>query len=575
MSTPAEPGLEVAVQRPRRWDVPFDARMRAVDVEKLLGTEPFASMDAAAFPAALPLESILRNDTRVVRYTDGDVVVREGDYGHSALLILAGTVRVVVDSLPDEAFGKPPEQPPSWWKTLADGFRRTRLPELRDQPGRMANLRPEPGAADAPPHVFLQDIPRVLAGTRTVEMHAGELFGEYSALTRSQRPCTVLAQGEASLLELRWQGLRDLMRYSPALKQTVERLYRQNDLALHLQETPLFQGVPRESLEAVAAAAEFESYGRFDWSADHPVGAKGPELIAAEPVIVEEETPADGVVLVRSGFARQSHRFGSGHRTVEYLGKGRVFGLAESLQSARGGRPWDYRQSLRAIGYVDVLRIRQKVLEQHVFPHLPPRRLADLAKQHRVEYAVDDQGLPDSAGQGGLLEFVVEQRFINGRQAMAIDLDRCTRCDDCVRACASAHEGNPRFLRHGTRHGSHLVTHACMHCVDPVCMIGCPTGAIGREVDTGVVKINDPTCIGCGVCATSCPYDNIRMVEVRDAHGAVAVDEESMLPLLKATKCDLCAGLATGPACVHACPHDALVRIDLGNVGDLGRLGAS
>ena len=44
-------------------------------------------------------------------------------------------------------------------------------------------------------------------------------------------------------------------------------------------------------------------------------------------------------------------------------------------------------------------------------------------------------------------------------------------------------------------------------------MIGCPTGAIHRESATGVVMINDDTCIGCGTCAASCPYENIRMVE--------------------------------------------------------------
>ena len=52
-----------------------------------------------------------------------------------------------------------------------------------------------------------------------------------------------------------------------------------------------------------------------------------------------------------------------------------------------------------------------------------------------------------------------------------------------------------------------------VECTDPVCMIGCPTGAIHRNVEEGVVVINDDTCIGCGTCANSCPYDNIRLVE--------------------------------------------------------------
>ena len=101
-----------------------------------------------------------------------------------------------------------------------------------------------------------------------------------------------------------------------------------------------------------------------------------------------------------------------------------------------------------------------------------------------------------------------------------------------------------------------------MHCVDPVCMIGCPTGAIHRNVEQGVVVINDDTCIGCGTCANSCPYDNIRLVEIRNLRGQPVLDPQTQMPILKATKCDLCYTQLGGPACVRACPHDALQRVD-------------
>jgi Fe-S-cluster-containing dehydrogenase component len=145
---------------------------------------------------------------------------------------------------------------------------------------------------------------------------------------------------------------------------------------------------------------------------------------------------------------------------------------------------------------------------------------------------------------------------------MFIDTDRCTACDDCVRACAAAHDNNPRFIRHGPEHHNLMVANACMHCVDPVCLIGCPTGAIHRTPD-GLVVIDDVTCIGCATCANSCPYDNIRMVEIRDERGDFVVDQDTQTPIVKATKCDLCLEQPTGPACQRACPHDALVRMDL------------
>lgn len=234
--------------------------------------------------------------------------------------------------------------------------------------------------------------------------------------------------------------------------------------------------------------------------------------------------------------------------------------------------------SLRALGYVDVLRIPQAVLEEHVFPNVSQQELQEAAAkhalyctQHHCEKHRGQLGGEQGRVETPLLEFLVERRLINGQQAMLVNLDRCTRCDDCIRACAATHDSNPRLLRHGQRHGSHMVAHACMHCVDPVCMIGCPTGAIGRDTETGTVRINDLTCIGCSTCADSCPYDNIRMVEVRDRHGAIAIDETTQQPIYKATKCDLCIDRVGGPACQHACPHDALVRIDLGNLGELSQ----
>ena len=94
-------------------------------------------------------------------------------------------------------------------------------------------------------------------------------------------------------------------------------------------------------------------------------------------------------------------------------------------------------------------------------------------------------------------------------------------------------------------------------------MIGCPTGAIGRESESGVVTINDATCIGCGVCESSCPYQNIQLVHVNDPSGVPYFDQQTGDPIRKATKCDFCADQPGGPACQRACPHDALIRIDL------------
>ena len=218
----------------------------------------------------------------------------------------------------------------------------------------------------------------------------------------------------------------------------------------------------------------------------------------------------------------------------------------------------NFQFSLRAIGYTHLLIIPTRVMEEIVLPSLPKNELPPL-----VEKAEDDFGSapPETAARekvgADVLEFLTENRFFNGTATMVIDLDRCTRCDDCVRACASTHDNNPRFLRHGPSAGRLMIANACMHCADPVCMIGCPTGAIHRESFAGQVVINPATCIGCKSCANNCPYDAIRMVEVRDENGEFLLDQE-MKPIAKATKCDLCVENHGGPACQRACPHGAL-----------------
>lgn len=563
------PELEIAIPRPQRWDVPFGT-MTDRDVDRLLAIEPFRRIDASAFPPSIPLRGILSGDTRLGHYQAGDVVVREGDYGNSAFLVLTGSVRVMLDRLDPPLLGR--DDPPrrSWLQAIAQLWQNSRVPEVRTLDGATlagsaANTRGEAGAT----RVFLQDFPRILDRAGSAQIGPGEIFGELSALSRTPRTATVLAEDRTLLLEIRWQGLRDLMRRTPEIREHIERTYRENSLRVHLRETPLLKELPTAALDAVAAATVFESYGNFDWYADFGANQKkdAAERIAAEPVIAAEGDPADGLLLVRSGFARVTQRHGHGHRTVAYLGKGHVFGLEELAAPMVDGAHATWKYSLRAVGYVDLLRIPAEVVQRSILPHAQPTR-GELSRKSAIQKQFIRRGGP-SAISSALLDFLADHRFLNGTETMLIDLDRCTRCDDCVRACATTHDGNPRFIRQGPSHDHIMVANACMHCADPVCMIGCPTGAIARDFDSGIVRINDRTCIGCATCANSCPYQAIRMVEIREPSGAFYVDAATQLPIAKATKCDLCASQLTGPACQAACPHDALVRIDLGNLSTL------
>jgi len=275
------------------------------------------------------------------------------------------------------------------------------------------------------------------------------------------------------------------------------------------------------------------------------------------PPIVQQGDPATALISIRDGFGRLTQQAGESQRTLSYLGRGGVYGLNEMLRGWSGGTPTSWDCTLRAQGYVSVVEIPQAVLNKYVLPTLSANQPDPVAAAAGI--------------QSEMLSFLVDERVIHGKAAMLIDLDRCTRCDECVSACANTHQGNPRFIRQGPRHGRFMLASACLHCADPVCMSQCPTAAIHRDLNSGEVLINDATCIGCQRCAKDCPYHDIQMVPIRDAQGEPFLRRDR--PVLKAVKCDLCYDQLTGPACQHACPHDALIRadLDLANLGPLAR----
>ena len=47
---------------------------------------------------------------------------------------------------------------------------------------------------------------------------------------------------------------------------------------------------------------------------------------------------------------------------------------------------------------------------------------------------------------------------------LILDLDKCTRCDACVKACADAHDGVTRLIREGLRFENYLVATSCRQC---------------------------------------------------------------------------------------------------------------
>ena len=103
----AEADGRTTMDRPQRWATPFGADMTPEDVDALLQRPDIAAIEADKFPKHTPLHGVLSNDTRIMQYRAGDIVVREGDYGNSAFLVLEGSLRVVLaPNLPQSLLGR-------------------------------------------------------------------------------------------------------------------------------------------------------------------------------------------------------------------------------------------------------------------------------------------------------------------------------------------------------------------------------------------------------------------------------------------------------------------------------------
>ena len=86
--------VHFVVDKPQRWDSQFDPEMTEADVDRVMEVRPFSEMDVNKFSKRTPLRGILLNDARIRRFKNGEIIVRAGDYGSSAFLVLSGHAQI-------------------------------------------------------------------------------------------------------------------------------------------------------------------------------------------------------------------------------------------------------------------------------------------------------------------------------------------------------------------------------------------------------------------------------------------------------------------------------------------------
>jgi CRP-like cAMP-binding protein/Fe-S-cluster-containing hydrogenase component 2 len=522
-------------------------------VEKLTTGDPLSIDQLIEYLPALKevaraqLENWAKGAAVLHRYRKGEIVCEEGEFGSTAYYIVSGTVDIFINNP---------------------------LAHLRTRPARgifgrsVARMKSflTDDSADHRPEAHERqfigidadvDLPinRPLA-----QLGPGELFGEMTCRTYQPRSATVQAREDCVMVEM-LRVILDMLvgnrTPSDATKATtkvkmptfkgtsfkaeLDKKYRERSLNNHLRSVPLFATVNEEFLKTLAEKVELVSYNQ-------------------NQIICKEGDDADAFYLIRSGMVRVSQSMPGGEIVRTYLSRGDYFGEIGLLRSIKR------TATCAALDAVDVVKI--PAAEFNLLLEKFPDFRAQIEPVAEARLAATKQ---KQVPAGLRLDDFLNQGLFEAQNLLLIDLDNCTRCDACVRACATAHDGVSRLLRDGLRYDHFLVATACRSCRDPLCMTQCPVGSIRRKENLEII-IED-WCIGCGKCAELCPYGNINMhplevikevkTEIKGKDGAPAQVkiEKKKTTAYKANTCDLCTQLSV-PSCVYACPHDAAKRVD-------------
>ncbi|HKD08107.1 MAG TPA: cyclic nucleotide-binding domain-containing protein [Bryobacteraceae bacterium] len=434
----------------------------------------------------------------------GDIICREGDYGSTAFYILEGKVQVFLQSMMSQ---KPrPAEPPGLLDRITHVFSPRRQPPNANQ----GNI----------PIDAIVDLSREKP---VAELGVGDIFGEMTCMSLYPRSATVRASTDCIMLEM-LRNVLDVIQRNKTLRAEIEKNYRKRALEDHLRTVPLFATLSPEFIDELAQKVELVRYSRGE-------------------VLCSEGETAHNFFLVRIGFVKMAQEHPGGQLVFAYQGKGGFFGEMGLL---KGGI---HEFTVTALDNVEVVRIGATEFRGMVdrFPDVANslRRIAHEREAHNARHS--------AAVAAVSLDSFLKQGLMEANSLLVIDLEKCTRCDNCVKACSEAHDGFTRLVREGLRFDKYLVPTSCRHCRDPLCMIGCPVGSIRRR--NSLETVIEDWCVGCGLCARNCPFGNITMHETPDRSGQKASVKR------KATACDLCADLPE-PSCVYACPHDAAHRVE-------------
>ena len=222
-----------------------------------------------------------------------------------------------------------------------------------------------------------------------------------------------------------------------------------------------------------------------------------------EPIYMEGE-PSTHLYLIVSGMVKVTRRGPGGEVLVNQLERHGYFGVSAIEDGSR------HSATLRALTPVNAVALDRRALKYLVecYPALGRKLRGERERlRRRDDMLTLLERLPPSEPPEA-----VASKLVAAANLLLIDMDRCTRCDQCVQACAESHDGVARFARSNPtlRFGRWEVAAACVHCREAPCQNACPVGAVA-VLEDGTVQVHRARCIGCEQCIPACPFDVIAM----------------------------------------------------------------
>ncbi len=426
---------------------------------------------------------------------------------------------------------------------------------------------------------------------KVAEIPAGAQFGEMSVLAGTQRNATVRAPKDSpvQVLEVQRPALR-LLRKLSAFGQALDATYRKHGRSNLIQEIAKITDLSGEATKQLEAISKFRVYAK-----NHTLFRAG-ELANRLYVLKSgwaRLTPKTQLMNIETGGESANGRGATRNwnkKAVEsYVGPSHCFGVDAITRDGE----WEYTCTLMERS--EVLEIPISKLRQQ--PELRETLLLAFSGMAVPTEAKAWLESREPAPVAKAQEELIETGLVDATNLLVMDMDLCVRCGNCSMACHQIH-GQSRLVRRGihvnrpvslkknSSYQSLLAPAVCLHCKDPECLTGCPTGAIARFPD-GQVDIDHKTCIGCADCATQCPYNAISMVPRKGLERGrdegrlkrwLRLATEPPPPAVEQTddllavKCNLCAGTSLNPkgakrqaySCEENCPTGALLRVDPG-----------